>query len=440
MVTVASQPIRLNRPSVELNFEPRGAALQLFFEFGQEVVLSGPAGTGKSRPSLERLNRCAHKYPGMRGLVVRKTRTSLTESAMTTFERQVLHPLDRVSFHTSTQEYRYANGSIVVVGGLDKPTKIMSSEYDFIYLQEATEATEDDWEMLLTRLRNGVMPYQQLMADCNPDAPSHWLKQRANTGKTLMLESRHEDNPTLFTPDGAKTERGAKYMEILDSLTGVRYKRLRLGLWAAAEGMVYDGWDAAIHIVNPFEIPPEWPRYWVVDFGYTNPFCWQAWAEDPDGRLYRYREIYRTQRLVEDHAKDILDVTKNEPRPRAIICDHDAEDRATLTRHLKMSTQNAFKAVSPGIQAVKSRMKVAGDGKPRLFLLRDALVYRDPLLIESKKPLCTEQEVESYIWDLSANRKQGEEPLKKDDHGMDALRYMVAYKDPMTPSRKLVTL
>jgi predicted transcriptional regulator len=40
-----------------------------------------------------------------------------------------------------------------------------------------------------------------------------------------------------------------------------------------------------------------------VDFGYTNPFVMQWWAEDPDGRLYLYREIYRTRRLVEDHAK-----------------------------------------------------------------------------------------------------------------------------------------
>lgn len=424
-------------------WSPRGAASRLWRARDPEVLLSGPAGTGKSRGVLEYLHHCAHKYPGMRGLMLRKTRTSLTQSALVTFERQVVHPLDRVVFRTTEQEFRYPGGSVVVVGGLDKPTKVMSAEYDLIYVQEATELTEDDWESLTTRLRNGVMPYQQIVADCNPSAPSHWLKKRCESGKTRMLESRHEDNPTI-TPE---------YMAKLDALTGVRYLRLRKGLWAAAEGLVYEGWDPARHLldrlpvpagvdVDRFGVPRGWPRYWVVDFGFTHPFCWQAWTEDPDGRLYRYREIYRTQRLVEDHAADILALhgaslsngrlTWTEdagPKPRAVICDHDAEDRATFTKHTGLTTVAAKKAVRPGIQAVASRLKAAGDGKPRLYFLRDALVARDPRRDDAKRPACTEEEVESYVWDTSNGRKRGEEPVKEDDHGMDCTRYMVAHRD-----------
>lgn len=378
----------------------------------------------------------------MRGLMARKTRASLTESAMVTFDEKVLHELDRVNFHTTTQEYRYPNGSVIVVGGLDKATKIMSSEYDMMYVQEATEPTEHDWESLTTRLRNGVMPYQQLLGDCNPDSPSHWLKKRADAGKTLMLESRHEDNPTLWDRiKGGWTELGAAYIAKLEALTGVRYLRLRKGIWAAAEGMVYDGWDRAVHLVDAFPIPREWPRYWSVDFGFVNAFVWQAWAEDPDGRLYRYKEIYRTQRLVEDHARDILSAVGAfkrpdgsvewgaEPRPRAIICDHDAEGRATLEKYLRMPTVPAHKAVTEGIQAVAGRLKPARDGRPRLFLCHDSLVYRDPLLAEAKRPTCAEEEIEGYVWDTSAGRKRGEEPVKVDDHGMDCLRYMAAHID-----------
>jgi phage terminase large subunit len=115
---------------------------------------------------------------------------------------------------------------------MDKSTKIMSSEYDMIYVQEATELTEEDWESLTTRLRNGIMPYQQLMADCNPSHPQHWLKLRCDRGATLLLESRHEDNPSI-TP---------AYIAKLDALTGVMKLRLRYGRWAAAEGMVYESW------------------------------------------------------------------------------------------------------------------------------------------------------------------------------------------------------
>ena len=175
-------------------------------------------------------------------------------------------------------------------------------------------------------------------------------------------------------------------------------------------------------------VPRDWTRYWSIDFGFTNPFVWQAWAEDGDGRLYLYKEIYKAQVLVEDHARLILDLTAGEPQPRAIICDHDAEGRATLERHLGMATQPAHKRVTEGLQAVDARLRRAGDGKPKLFLLRDSLVERDWRLEEAKKPCRTEEEMDSYVWrETRAGFK--EEPLRQDDHGNDALRYMVAYLD-----------
>jgi phage terminase large subunit len=301
------------------------------------------------------------------------------------------------------------------------------------------------------------LPYQQLLADCNPDAPTHWLKQRADRGQTVLLESRHEDNPTLW--DRAQqtwTTVGAAYMAILDALTGVRKERLRYGRWAAAEGLVYDGWDRAVHLIDPFPIPADWPRYWVVDFGFTNPFVLQWWAQDPDGRLYLYRELYHTHRLVEDHARQALALIgvdrrgdrfhwaqATEPRPRAVISDHDAEDRATFERHVGLTTTAAYKAVSAGIQAVAARLRPAGDGKPRLLVFRNAVVERDPALEVARKPIGLAEEMDGYVWDTSANRKKGEEPLKRDDHAEDCVRYLVAYvdqidKEPARPFRPAV--
>ena len=431
-------------------YRPVGSARELFLCRAPEVLLSGAAGTGKSRACLEKVHAMCLANPGMRALVCRKTAVSLTSSGLVTFKEIVAREAiasGEVRFYggsrTEAAGYRYGNGSTITIGGLDKATRIMSTEYDVIFVQEATELTEDDWESLTTRLRNGKVSFQQLMADTNPGAPQHWLNQRCQRGQTVQVNCRHEDNPRLYDgTSGEWTTEGAAYLSVLENLTGVRYLRLRKGLWAAAEGLVYDTFDPAVHLHAPIANPPHhWTRYLAVDFGFTNPFVCQWWAEDPDGRLYMYREIYMTGRLVEDHARQILAVVKrgdgHKPDawpPRAVVCDHDAEDRATLDRHLGLSTEPAHKAVSEGIQAVASRFRAAGDGKPRLYLCRDALVERDPVLEAAHKPLCTADEILEYIWDPAAARGAAagtarETPLKQNDHGMDAARYLVAYAD-----------
>jgi terminase large subunit-like protein len=421
-------------------FVPRGAAVELFTCRAPEVLVSGPAGTGKSRACLEKLSTTALANPGMRGLIVRKVRDTLGGTALVTWrEHVVVEALAHgtVAFYGGSAaepaQYRYSNGSVIVIGGMDKPSKIMSSEYDMVYVQEATELTLTDWEALTTRLRYGRVPFQQLIADCNPDAPTHWLKRRCDDGATVMLHSRHEDNPVLFR-GMQPTELGAAYIAKLDALTGVRKLRLRLGLWAAAEGVIYAEWSDAVHLVDRFVPPDDWPRYWSVDFGYTNPFVCQRWAVDPDGRLYLYGEHYRTQRTVDQHAVDILATVAPrgswiEPRPKAIVADHDAEGRAQLVRRIGQPTAAARKDVVDGIQAVQRRLRLVGDGRPRLHIMRGALAERDPALHEARLPTSTVEELPGYVWAVTPNRPPKEEPVKANDHGMDATRYMVAHLD-----------
>lgn len=420
------------RADIRRNYQPRGYAADIQHLTNPEIVLSGPAGTGKSRANLEKINRLAWDYPGLRALIVRKTRASLTHSALYTFEAHVLGPGNPIAEGPQRQfrqQYIYPNGSEVVIGGLDKATRIMSTEYDIIFVQEAIELTVDDWESLTTRLRSGILPYQQLIGDTNPAQPTHWLKRRANGGATLMLDTRHEDNPRLWDIEQAVwTAEGEAYIAKLDALTGHRKARLRYGKWVQAEGVVYESYEPSKHLIDRFEIPTEWRRFRVIDFGYTNPFVCQWWAVDGDGRMYLYREIYMSQRLVEDHAVQIRAYSANE-HIEATVADHDAEDRATLERH-GITTQPAIKEVTSGIQAVQERLKVAGDGKPRLFLMRDALIEADEGLLESIKPTSTAEEIEGYMWEKSQEGKAAKEaPHKVDDHGMDAMRYAVMYLD-----------
>lgn len=428
-------PLVTNKETIEESFVVHGHASELFTSTDEEIILTGPAGTGKSRTILEYINYKATEYPGARMLMVRKTRRSLTESGMVTFQQKVLHPAQHVRFKSSMQQFQYPNGSILAVAGLDKPEKILSSEWDLIYPQEATEIEENDWEMCSMRLRNGVLPVQQMVGDCNADKSTHWILQRARARKLLNLETAHEDNPYLFNRDGTMTSEGERYLNRLDQLTGVRYARYRLGLWVSAEGMIYEQeWNPSVNLINSFPVPAEWPRFMSVDFGFVHPFVCLWGAVDGDGRIYIYRQLYRTKMLVEDHAKVIKQASRwgqqgGDPLPRVILCDHQAEDRATLERHLGLRTLPAQKNVSAGIQAVAGRFRVAGDGKPRVMIMRDSLIERDRDLAEGKKPTCLQDEMENYRWDTRQGMKKGDQPLKEEDDGNDSLRYLIAHFD-----------
>lgn len=401
----------------------------------RELLISGPAGTGKTYGILTTIHCLCRDYPGLRVLFVRANRSDLTESTLVTFEavlkadgyQQLAENVERQHRH----HYRYPNGSEIVLCGLNRnPTKVRSSEWDIIYINESIEVSQAAWEEASSRLeRPGRSSrFGWLIGDTNPAYPTHWLKQRCNNGSTQLWNTLHRANPKMWER-GGWTADGRRYLAKLDRLTGHRLQRLRYGKWIAAEGAVYDSFNRDIHVIPWFPIPYSWTRYRSIDFGYTNPFVVQWWAQDPDGRLYLYRELYRTQRTVSEWAKRI-DWWSGPQRYDATIADHDREDRETL-HAAGILTFAAHKPILPGIEAVQERLTVQADGKPRLFILDGARVEGpDDSLLENSKPTCTLDEIEQYRWSKAKEGKaEKEEPVKLFDHGCDAMRYLVAYVD-----------
>lgn len=253
---------------VPLTFKLRGGLLTIAQALSKdsdavEILAEGPAGTGKTRTILELINLLAHRYPRSRYLIVRKHQVTLTSTCLVTFNEKVRHVLDGVTFFGGNKDepaaYRYPNGSRIVVGGMDNATKVLSSEYDLIYVNEATELSEGDWETLTTRLRNGVLPHQRIVGDCNPAHDKHWLNRRCNEGKVLRIRSRLQDNPVYFTDTGAETEAGAAYLNALAGLTGPRRERLLLGKWTGHEHAIYKTFARETH-VRPLPAGIQWQQ------------------------------------------------------------------------------------------------------------------------------------------------------------------------------------
>ncbi len=399
-----------------------------------EVLFSGAWGAGKSLSLCAKALMLSLRYPGNRGGLFRKEFKALKATTLITLLEgdgrtgPVLPPEYIAKHHKTEATIRLKNGSTILYGGLDNPGWILSLNIGWFAVDQIEQLTEQDYNMLLGRLRHPVPSVRQGFGACNPEAPTHWLYQRFFHKKppgTHAITANTFSNPYL--PDD--------YVARLKKLKGVYRLRYVEGKWIAFEGMIYDNFEPTTHIIDPFEIPHDWPRYRVIDFGYRNPFVCQWWAVSPDDIYYMYREIYMTHRLVSEHAKEIqhleevgLDDEGNEiwrERPERSWADHDAEDRATLEAN-GIYTRPAIKDVSPGIQAVYERLNIGEDGKAGIYFFRNALVEIDQHLEAEEKPVSSLDEIQSYAWKKPGpGRPTKEEPVKENDHGMDAMRYFV---------------
>jgi PBSX family phage terminase large subunit len=396
------------RPGV-VTYRPRGGHRRLFSCRDQVVVLEGPAGTGKTYAGLWYLHAMALKYPKMRALIARKTLNSLTGSALVTFHRQILgsghyavEPYGGSKF--SPGAYRYQqNGSEVVPGGMDKASKVMSAEYDLIYIPEATELSETDAQALMTRLRNGKMPYQQLLMDCNPAGPQHWINAWCNTGRATRIPTTHKDNPLWWDRDAEDwTPEGLEYMRKLWALTGTMRKRLLDGVWAAAEGIVYPEFVYADHVR---QVDTDgWRTVLGVDVGARNPTAILTAHVAGDERIHISHEFYRREMT----STDILDAIRGEAdrhRPDAIYIDPSAKGYIDDLRRMRYPVQKATNDVIGGINRVRTALTSG-------FTI---------------DPACTNtiDEFGMYAYPDQA-RIETDNPKPEHDHAMDALRYLVA--------------
>lgn len=388
------------------------------------LLYSGAFGAGKSRVLCEKALYLSLKYPGNKGAIFRKTFASLKKTTMDTLWSYVLPEELIKSYNKVDQELILVNGSKIHFMGIDQPTRVGSLELGWAAIDEGIELTDEDYTMIDGRLRLNTVPFRQMMVATNPGAPTHYLYRHFyEEGHGEYFESNTLAN--IFNPPD--------YLERLSGILGRYYDRYVLGQWVGFEGLVYDNWNPAEGIITPFDIPADWKIYRAIDFGYTNPFVCQWWAEAPknedlevtdyDGHTFKphgyylFREIYMSQRLVETHGDDII---RFGGRVAVTISDHDSGDRAVLEQR-GVPTIPANKEIEQGLQSVYNAIN-----NNRIHIFKNCLVDVDPSLSGSSKPYSTVQEFPTYIWQpATLIRNEKEVPRDKDNHGMDALRYLV---------------
>lgn len=380
----------------------RGAAREFWRCKDHELILVGAAETGKTFAGLHKLDALMWKYPGAQAALVRKFASTMAGTVCQTYAKVANMEVIRVLGGTSPERYIYPNSSQVWIGGMDNPSKVLGGERDFIYVNQAEELILEDWETLLTRAtgRAANAPYAQLMGDCNPAGTRHWIRTRESLTR---LQSIHKDNPTLYDEEGNLTERGKVTMATLGNLSGVRRQRLLEGQWATAEGVVYDMFNLAVHVIEREESEfTQW--YLTCDEGYTNPAVILLVGVDPDGRWHIVKEFYKRGVLQEAVIKQALE-WQAEYKVSLVAVDAAAAGLIADMKNAGINAQPAKGRVLDGIQGIQNRLKPQGDDRPRLTV----------------SPACTEliNEFENYVW-----KPEKDEPVKQYDHALDALRYL----------------
>lgn len=287
----------------------RGAALEAQSITARAWLLSGPAETGKTWAGLYRLDTEARRWPKSQWVLARKVRKTMDSTVLNTW-RTIIAMRGGVSVFGGEHPlfYTYPNGARVWVMGFDNPDNILSGEFDGAYTNQTEELEEDDFETLTTRVtgRGAKTDTPMVWGDCNPGPEDHWIIGRRDSGRLCLLESRHEDNPTLFDESGTLTDQGRATMATLDALTGARYWRLRMGIWVGAEGQHFEAWNPDVHVIDPVKVDGNWLFWGSLDYGFGHPFASGVLGQSPTGDVHLMGEWGGRKILIPDHVAGYL--------------------------------------------------------------------------------------------------------------------------------------
>lgn len=247
---------------------------------------------------------------------------------------------------------------------------------------------------------------------CNPNSPFHWFKKewinKVTEHKVLYLHFTMDDNPSLS--EDVKNRYKTLY-------TGVFYKRYILGLWVAADGIVYPMFDPDVHAV---QLKRNWTRIFVAgDFGIQNATTFGIFGYyAPERRYHEIASYYHSgrddgQKTTKEYADDLKQfLTDNLVMPEYITLDPSA---APMIVELRKDPYFA----RHGIDILPAKNRVDLGIQVVSFLLNERKFTLDPSCIKDIEEFTT------YAWDSDKLDKGVEEVIKIDDHAMDKIRYAI---------------
>ena len=314
--------------------------------------------------------------------VCRKTLPALRATAMRDFfEIMKRENLYREENHNKTDNtYKYNSNEIEFIS-IDEPQKIRGRTRPFLWMNEANEFKYEDFRQLNMRTE------KQIWMDFNPSDEYHWIYDYILTRPDCaFIQSTYKDNPFL-------DKNIVKEIELYRTMDKNYWRIYGLGERGISEMKIYSHWQYCDKLPdNPDEI------IYGLDFGYNNPTALIKVAIK-DKNIYTQELIYKSYLTNAQLIEEIKMV--DGIRTGYIYADCAEPQRIEEIKKAGFNIRPSDKEVGKGIDAVKTH---------KWFI--------------TKNSINTLKEVKSYSW-KEKDGKALDEPVKINDHAMDAIRYAI---------------
>lgn len=411
-----------------------------------ERMVCGPRGTGKSNGVAYLLWKICQTHQNVRILVIRTSRSLLTDTFCKTFEEDVCPGHECIGGGSRVNRHEYVfplTGSRIVLGGLDDQNRYYGSDWDIIVLEEAVQFAWKEVEPFLGALRNGKLGWHALIYATNPDAPGHWLKKRERDGLLVTYECVHKDNPSLWDMANRRWHpKGEQFMGTLSRYTGVQHDRHVKGLWRGAEGQVWETYDERRHLIS--EIPDGIVEYrGSVDWGFDpDPGVFGVWGITAAKKTVLVALWYESKQNIEWWAEKLIQANREFGMSR-VVADPSRNDAIDLCNDwLVKSGAHRMVFGADNRRASSQRGDMGGLDLVRWGFQTDRIaIYRGCL--RSKIPedgMDPWLEIPAYVWlrDARGDVVPDRTDPRCVDHLCDVIRYHATDLWPrvVTPSEK----
>jgi len=308
--------------SFTINYQPTPKQAIFHASKANEILYGGAAGGGKTKAIImDALFSCL-KWPGITAVVFRRSYRELEDTDIK--EAQASYPDGLAKYNVGRHEFTLLNGSKILFRHCENEAdrfNYSGLEAQRMYFDELTTFTQVIYDFLKTRLRakKSLRCVPVVKSASNPGNIGHgWVKKQfVDAGPYMEIREQEIYSEALHKAKKIRTQYIPSlamenpyitddYIFELEQKPEALKRALLNGDWDSFEGQVFTEFkdDPAhyddrkwTHVINPFQIPLDWPRYMSFDYGYSEPFSCQWWAIAPsrgggEGTVYLYREWY----------------------------------------------------------------------------------------------------------------------------------------------------